>query len=311
MEKQIVKRSQYQLVNPTPLLKKSSSIFQFGRILSGLLGAFCAFAILDFISEIKNQEKEYTYNISKLEQLENEYTYSPYSTLNLAIETFQSLAEELSFLIISAKDEFNLLVLNKQPKELTIVGDIPIEGGVGGLDHIISLAEFYRENLAEKKLPIKSKLALKDRETEIKIDNLSNTPIGSPTIGEITSEFGIRISPFTNRRSFHSGIDIAITEGSKVVASADGYVLYAGRKGGYGKMVHLKHENGKETLYAHLSKVNILPGHKVTRGQIIGKVGSTGQSTGSHLHYEVRHNGTPVNPKPYIQMAKSLKMTNK
>lgn len=188
------------------------------------------------------------------------------------------------------------------------------EVGVGGLDHALSLAEFYRESVRDQ-FPIKIKsrssttetypLSTKEEITQTSI--IRSTPIGSPVIGKITSKFGRRTSPFSGKHTFHTGIDISIKSGAPVVASADGLVIFAGRKGGYGKMVHIQHEGGIETIYAHLSNVSTITGRRVKRGQMIGKVGSTGQSTGPHLHYEILQNGRPVNPMPYIQLAAKFK----
>ncbi|MFN8388729.1 MAG: M23 family metallopeptidase [Bdellovibrionota bacterium] len=132
---------------------------------------------------------------------------------------------------------------------------------------------------------------------------LSATPIGSPIDAEITSGFGTRSSPFSGRAQVHQGVDFSIDKLSPVVATADGIVVNAGPKSGYGNCVIIKHANGVETLYGHLAKVSIQPGDRVCRGEQIGLVGSTGQSTGPHLHYEVRVNGSPRDPAPFIELA--------
>ncbi len=90
---------------------------------------------------------------------------------------------------------------------------------------------------------------------------------------------------------------------SSVVATADGMVINAGPKGDYGNAVVIKHRNGFETLYAHLAKVDVKPGEKICRGEQVGLVGTTGRSTGPHLHYEVRVDGNPRNPEPFIEVA--------
>lgn len=125
-----------------------------------------------------------------------------------------------------------------------------------------------------------------------------------PISGRITSPFGWRVHPIFKSRTFHSGVDIANVYGTSVKASNSGKVIYSGWYGGYGKVVILDHGryNGVPitTLYAHLSSYLVSVGDYVTRGQIIGKEGSTGYSTGPHLHFEVRINGRPCNPFKYI-----------
>ncbi len=118
--------------------------------------------------------------------------------------------------------------------------------------------------------------------------------------GWVTSRFGNRTSPFTGLQEFHTGLDVGAAEGTPVVAPGDGTVTFAGTKGHYGKVLIVHHGHGLSTRYAHLSKMLKRPGEAVSRGDVIGLVGETGRSTGPHLHYEVRLNGTAVNPKNYI-----------
>ena len=129
---------------------------------------------------------------------------------------------------------------------------------------------------------------------------LSSTPSVWPTRGWVTSSFGFRKSPFTGLREKHDGWDIGARLGSNVRATADGIVVVAGREHGYGKLVEINHGYGIVTRYGHNSKNVVKVGDKVHRGQKIALVGNTGRSTGPHLHYEVRLNGVPVNPKNYI-----------
>jgi murein DD-endopeptidase MepM/ murein hydrolase activator NlpD len=129
---------------------------------------------------------------------------------------------------------------------------------------------------------------------------LAATPSIRPLDGWKTSGFGYRISPFTNRKELHKGLDIAAPNGSPIISPADGRVTYAGRNGSYGNMVAIKHGYGIMTRYGHLSKILKKKGEKVERGEVIALVGNTGRSTGPHLHYEVRLNNVPVNPEKYI-----------
>ncbi|MDR7418542.1 MAG: peptidoglycan DD-metalloendopeptidase family protein [Armatimonadota bacterium] len=117
-----------------------------------------------------------------------------------------------------------------------------------------------------------------------------------PLRGPFTSRFGLRTHPLFGRRHFHTGVDIAAPRGTPVRVAMDGIVLFAGWYGGYGKLVVVDHGGGISTLYGHLSAILVSAGERVSRSQVIGKVGSTGYSTGPHLHYEVRQNGRPIDP---------------
>ena len=129
---------------------------------------------------------------------------------------------------------------------------------------------------------------------------LAHTPSVWPVKGWLSSSFGYRRSPFTNRREFHAGIDIVAREGTPIYAPADGVVISTKRAGGFGKLVKIQHMQGIVTTFAHNSANLVKVGQRVKRGDMIAKVGSTGRSTGSHLHYEVRINGVAVNPRLYI-----------
>lgn len=133
-----------------------------------------------------------------------------------------------------------------------------------------------------------------------KISKINSTPKGWPTPGYVSSSFGYRIHPFTLSYDFHSGIDIVNEPGSDIKATADGVVRYTGWAMGYGLCVIIDHGFGYTTLYGHLSQVNVKEGDIIKRGTIIGKLGSTGTSTGPHLHYEVWEYGVPKNPIKYI-----------
>ena len=129
---------------------------------------------------------------------------------------------------------------------------------------------------------------------------LASTPSMWPTRGWTSSRFGYRASPFTGKREFHKGVDISARMGAPVVATADGMVAFSGLDRGYGRTIVLKHGYGLKTRYAHLKRILVKKGQFVKRGEIIGLVGNSGRSTGSHLHYEVHLYGVPVNPMKYI-----------
>ena len=129
---------------------------------------------------------------------------------------------------------------------------------------------------------------------------LAATPSIRPLKGWISSRFGYRESPFTGRREFHRGLDIATHAGSPIIAPANGLVTFAGSKGLMGNMVAIEHGFGMVTRYGHTQKLLKKKGERVKRGEVIALVGNTGRSTGPHLHYEVRLNGVAVNPMNYF-----------
>jgi hypothetical protein len=135
---------------------------------------------------------------------------------------------------------------------------------------------------------------------EGKSQRLASTPSIWPTDGYVTSGYGNRVSPFTGRQQFHAGLDVAADFGTIVVAPARGRVVFAGVNGPLGRMVELDHGYGLRTHYAHLSNTLVGQGQTVERGMPIGEVGSTGRSTGPHLHYGVEVNGRTVDPTDYI-----------
>lgn len=131
-------------------------------------------------------------------------------------------------------------------------------------------------------------------------DLLTATPSVRPTGGWLSSGFGYRTDPFTKRRKLHKGLDFAANIGTPVYAPADGVVSFAGREGSYGKIISIDHGYGLVTRFAHNSRLTVKTGQKISRWDKIAEVGTTGRSSGPHLHYEVRLNGVSVNPEKYI-----------
>ncbi|MEL7429035.1 MAG: M23 family metallopeptidase [Pseudomonadota bacterium] len=149
-------------------------------------------------------------------------------------------------------------------------------------------------------------------ESLLRYDYLSNKAKGLPLAypvanPNISSRFGQRVDPFNGRRAMHSGVDFRAPTGTPVLATGDGKVTKAGRKGGYGKVVIIRHNNGLVTRYAHLSKITVKVGQDVTRGEMVGKVGSTGRSTGPHLHYEVRSSSKAHDPSRFMSAGRKIK----
>ena len=128
-----------------------------------------------------------------------------------------------------------------------------------------------------------------------------NVPSGWPVQGQITGAFGERMDPLSGEGAFHSGIDISAPSGTRVGAAADGIVFSSGPDAGYGNAVLIDHGYGITTKYGHLTGIYVVVGQEVKRGQSIGTVGTTGKTTGPHLHYEVHVHDTPVNPAKYLR----------
>lgn len=131
----------------------------------------------------------------------------------------------------------------------------------------------------------------------------SGQPTGSPML---TSSYGYRRDPFNGHAAFHAGLDFPGRYGQSIMAAADGKISYVGQRQGYGNVVEVEHGNGIMTRYAHLSGFSARVGQKVARGDAIARMGSTGRSTGTHLHFEVRLNGQAVNPRPFLEARKDV-----
>jgi murein DD-endopeptidase MepM/ murein hydrolase activator NlpD len=135
----------------------------------------------------------------------------------------------------------------------------------------------------------------------------ASLPLNAPLATQrVSSRFGYRIDPIEKKRAFHSGLDLVAPEGMEVHATAPGTVISAGWNGGYGLMVEIRHAGGVSTRYGHLSAALVKPGQRVAAGTAIGRVGSTGRSTGPHLHYETRRDGEAVNPSVFFTAARAL-----
>jgi murein DD-endopeptidase MepM/ murein hydrolase activator NlpD len=164
------------------------------------------------------------------------------------------------------------------------------------LDRIQARARKLSALLPEQRASLEALVAgLEDRR-----EQLASTPSIWPTSGFVTSGYGFRISPFTGHQQFHAGIDIAADFGTKIVAPASGRVVFAGQRGSFGRMVEIDHGFGIHTYFGHTDDIYVRVGQHVERGTRIASVGSTGRSTGPHLHYQVKVDGRTVNPADYI-----------
>jgi murein DD-endopeptidase MepM/ murein hydrolase activator NlpD len=169
----------------------------------------------------------------------------------------------------------------------------------------VEQAQFEQAALAAQALDVRYEVTAAELK---KLDQLQDGVIAIPSDKPIrsavsfTSGFGVRSDPFRGGAAMHPGIDLAGQIGTPIYATADGTVLRAGwNSGGYGNLVEVDHGRGITTRYGHLSAIVVHEGDRVTRGQLVGRMGSTGRSTGSHLHYEVRIDGRAVNPIPFMK----------
>lgn len=160
-------------------------------------------------------------------------------------------------------------------------GPSELDSFASELDRVASNLRLLRENLDSEK------------------SRLATTPTGWPAPGRVNSGYGVRRDPFGEGYEFHSGVDIRASYGHPVRATADGVVIYASYRGGYGQLVVLDHGRGLRTFYGHLSRVHVSIGDHVRRGDQVGRVGSTGRATAAHVHYEIRMKDRPVNPRTF------------
>ena len=215
----------------------------------------------------------------------------------------------------------NMARLQEFDRKLRVMTNLEPSGehdqflGLGGSNSNILKSDYQLEKV-HKGLIHQMHKSLENLETEIAVTSISQTELSNflreqksilactpsikPAEGWYSSGFGYRISPFTNQREFHKGLDIASRIGTPVIATADGLVVSVGREGNFGKMIAINHGYNLTTRYGHLNKYRVKKGQYVKRGQVIGEVGASGRTTGPHLHYEVLLNSVPVNPLRYV-----------
>ncbi|SHK15478.1 M23 family metallopeptidase [Paramaledivibacter caminithermalis] len=158
------------------------------------------------------------------------------------------------------------------------------------IDAITSLIESEKDNYDE---------LIKEVEKQLKY--LESIPNKWPVNGKITSKFGYRIHPISNRRQFHKGIDIANKSGTNITSAGSGIVTYSGWNGGYGNVIIISHGYGYKSVYAHNKKNLVKVGERVKQGQVIAKLGNTGKSTGPHVHFEVHYKGKQIDPLQILE----------
>jgi murein DD-endopeptidase MepM/ murein hydrolase activator NlpD len=218
--------------------------------------------------------------------------------LQTANESFSKSVESLRTQLRGVEDKTRKLAIIAGITTL----DETSQGGVGGT-RSDDLAMPFRDDIDKMSFRshrLERDLSVLEEKFVAQYHLLSTTPSIAPVRGILTDGFGGRSDPFTGEPGTHAGVDISSALGQPVRAPADGTVVKATWEGGYGNVVYLSHGNGYSTRYGHLSGFASKPGQRIKRGDVIGYVGSTGRSTGPHLHYEVRLNNNAVNPLEYI-----------
>lgn len=225
----------------------------------------------------------------------------------LQIERFEADLQAMDQINAVSVQAVAMAITKEHKAYRKALADLPIKlqlpakaSGIGG--------PFIPAEFDEKAIKATSKridTQLKDISRLRKIS--ASLPIAVPLKNAVrSSSFGRRIDPFRKRAAFHAGVDFRAKTGTPVLATADGQVLRAGRAGGYGNLIEIRHAHGLTTRFGHLSRISVKAGQSVKRGDVIGKVGSTGRSTGPHLHYEVRSKGQARNPQPFMNAGKHL-----
>jgi murein DD-endopeptidase MepM/ murein hydrolase activator NlpD len=231
-----------------------------------------------------------THELNKLQKENRE--------LQVANEQFSKSVESLRSQLHTVEDRTRKLAIIAGITTL----DETSQGGVGGLSPAEN-ANPYRDDVDKMSFRshrLEGDLSVLEQKFVAQSQLLSSTPSIAPVRGILTDGFGGRSDPFTGEQGTHNAVDISSAVGQAVRAPADGLVVKAEWANGYGNVVYIAHGYGYSTRYGHLSSYAIKAGDRVKRGDVIGYVGTTGRSTGPHLHYEVRLNNNPVNPLEYI-----------
>jgi len=276
--------------------------------------------INDIVSEIKELENNILDNKKQLSKrikvINSNYSMS-YIKILLNSSSISDFLNNMYIVKEIVKQDKEILTELDENKEEIEKKKIKIEKKKSEQEDLKLLLEQDNESLNNDKTEVenlKAQLEKEEEDLEAEIEEIALQSIvdgesivissGSwpvPGYSRISSPYGYRIHPIFNTRKMHTGIDIPAPTGTPTVSIDSGKVIFAGTKGGYGKTVMIQHDDGKVTLYAHNNELNVSVGQRVQKGQVVAKIGSTGNSTGPHLHFEVRINGKHVNPVPYIK----------
>jgi murein DD-endopeptidase MepM/ murein hydrolase activator NlpD len=210
------------------------------------------------------------------------------------------LAADLSATDWVARIQLNLSPLSQDVRAAGVGGATPVEGWLVGDSRIEELQELIDRALRVISVQRQSFDEIESA-MDLNEDRVRHTPGLRPaSAGHLSEFFGYRNHPFTGRRQFHKGIDISAPTGTPVYATADGVVMTARVMGNFGNVIKVDHGYGYVSIYGHLDEIHVRRGQRVSQGEVIGTIGNTGRSTASHLHYEIRLQGRPVDPLDYF-----------
>jgi len=300
------KSSSFQLSRRKLVLTSLLSVVSVIVITGGVLvsgGTFFMGEKIELLeSELNRTAEEYAVYLGELEQLKNSKYYQ-----------IESLKKDYEYQLDSQKVRYdlentslqleNVKLMNSAIADLNsrseIIEEVMSQIGV----EIIKPAE-ETDSSGGPFVPAEStpyeELAKKVDEY---LRTINHLPLGRPIEGSISSKFGNRIDPINKKKAFHEGIDIRGRRGDKIRATAAGVVVKRFKNGGFGKYIEIDHGNGYRTVFAHLDAYLVKKGDSIERGQVIGLMGNSGRSTGTHLHYEIRLNKKPINPLKFMKVA--------
>lgn len=273
--------------------------FVFLVIFFSLVNAFLVFSGYFIVNEILNPDSEVKALQQKNRNLQKQVTE--------LVDNYESFENELNYIISQSNDlrlKVNLEPLTEEDRNIGVGGSV-FEGFIPNnsseFDNLLSRLNLYVDQINAKIELEKNNYDEITNTLELNEKLYSSIPALLPMNGRVSDSFGMRMHPILKVRRLHPGLDIVANVGTPVYSPGSGVVTFAGRRGGYGLTLEIDHGFGYKTLYAHLSKINVKRGQKVTRGDHIAESGNSGKlSTGPHLHYEVRHNGIALNPKNFM-----------
>ncbi|MDZ7763255.1 MAG: M23 family metallopeptidase [Melioribacteraceae bacterium] len=273
--------------------------FVFLVIFFSLVNAFLVFSGYFIVNEILNPDSEVKALQQKNRNLQKQVTG--------LVDKYENFENELNYILSQSNDlrlKVNLDPLTEEDRNIGVGGSV-FEGFIPNnsseFDNLLSRLNVYVDEIYAKLELEKSNYNEITNTLELNEKLYSSIPAIIPMEGRVSDSFGMRLHPILKVRRLHPGLDIVANVGTPVYSPGSGVVTFAGRRGGYGLTLEIDHGFGYKTLYAHLSKIHVKRGQKVTRGDSIAESGNSGKlSTGPHLHYEVRHNGIALNPKNFM-----------
>jgi murein DD-endopeptidase MepM/ murein hydrolase activator NlpD len=257
------------------------NIIYFGGALLGVVFLFMAYGLVRLTGH-ETLNLKYLSVKAENESLkkENDVYQNSYAKLKGQISYIEDMSNELA-----------------RQASMESPADVDLQVGTGGPETVAALdkaADHFEREVRQIGDRLRADLL-----------RLASVPAGLPVNGYVTDGFGLRRNPFSGEgREVHEGLDIAVDFGTPVNTTADGLVVWAAPHAGYGNLVVVYHSNGITTRYGHLSRITVEAGQRVKRGDQLGHAGSTGRSTGPHVHYEIRENDQPVDPNRYTQQAR-------